>query len=66
MAETGSSGYPKREHEIIATETALIVTLTEEHQAAARACLERSGKVTFSLKRSRSRGSRNHDWVTGY
>jgi hypothetical protein len=35
---------------LIFTPTALVVTLGEEHQREAQACLERSGEIKFSLK----------------
>jgi len=50
MAEQETSRSGHSEENIIATPEALVITLSEKQQAAARACLERSGKVTFSLK----------------
>jgi hypothetical protein len=39
-----------KETAIIATPTALVISLPEHHQRAAQECLEKSGKVTFSIK----------------
>jgi hypothetical protein len=43
------SGYSEQAAHAIVTPTAVVFTLGEEHQAAARACLERSGQITFSF-----------------
>jgi hypothetical protein len=40
----------REETHVIFTPTALVVSLGEEHQRQAQACLERSGEIKFSLK----------------
>jgi hypothetical protein len=51
MAEEKSGGYGQEsEHHIVVTPQALVITLDERLQREARSCLERSGKVTFSMK----------------
>jgi hypothetical protein len=41
---------PEADHSIVVTPHALVITLSEHQQREARKCLERSGKVTFSMK----------------
>ena len=41
---------PDADHSIVVTPHTLVVTLSERQQREARACLKRSGKVTFSMK----------------
>jgi len=40
----------KRQHFIVATPTALLITFNNEQQRRAHQCLARSGKITFSFK----------------
>jgi hypothetical protein len=49
VAEKGEPGY-EADHSIVVTPHTLVVTLSERQQQKARDCLERSGKVTFSMK----------------
>jgi hypothetical protein len=51
MAEQGGHGTSEREekHSIVATDHALVIALTEEHRRQARSCLERSGRITFTI-----------------
>jgi hypothetical protein len=51
--ETGygeSPGGEEEQHAIVATEHALVIALNEEQRKQARSCLERSGRITFSIK----------------
>ncbi len=49
MAESKGSDY-EADHSIVVTPHTLVVTFSEAQQREARACLDRSGKVTFSMK----------------
>jgi hypothetical protein len=54
------------ETQVVATPHALVITLGNEHKEQARACLEKSGEVKFSLKEisvselPQTRGGANH------
>lgn len=46
----GTSSAGENEPPIVATEHALVIALNEEQRQRAHACLERSGRVTFTIK----------------
>ena len=50
MAERKRPAPKKGESHVIATERAIVIALGEDDQRAAQDCLEKSGKVSFSLK----------------
>jgi hypothetical protein len=53
MAQPPTQGQPEgieRGEHIILSPSAIVIPLSERHLEQARACLQRSGRITFSFK----------------